>query len=239
MNENELNQEQEQELFELRDNAKRAKTLMTLFFILTGLTLIGLLSGYNELQILRKVQIGEYVSEQEASKSDLIQRILGLVQLGLYIASVIVFLNWFRRAYGNLHRMGIHDLKHRESMAVWAWFIPIVWFYRPVQIMNEIWTETQRKIKEFDSSYEIKSGRLFIGLWWTFFIVSNFIGRYVLKTAFKQETIEQVIESSEATIISDIMQVPESLLVILIVYKLSIMESKLGDEVRKSGGNIV
>lgn len=231
--------ETEQELIEIKDNSKRAKTLIIIFGILTGLTLIGLLTGYNELQILQKTKIGEYVSEQEANTSDLIQGIIGLVQFGIYIASVIAFLNWFRRAYGNLHRMGVDYLKHKESMAVWTWFIPIVWFYRPVQIMNEIWTETQEKIKKFDSSYVLKSGGLIIGSWWTLFIISNFIGRYVLKTAFKQDTIEQVIENSEVTMISDIMQVPEALLVILIVYKLSKMESKLADEVKKSGGNIV
>ena len=233
MNETELYQQKDQEIIELKDNSGRAKTVMTIFGVLTGLTLIGLLAGYNELQILEKAQFGEYVSEQEANISDMMQGIIGLVQLGLYIASVVVFLNWFRRAYGNLHRVGINYLKHKESMAVWTWFIPIVWFYRPVQIMNEIWTETQGKIKKFDASYVIKNGGLIIGLWWTLFIISNFIGRYVLKTAFKQDTIEQLIESSKATMISDIMQIPEALLLILIVYKLSKMESKLAEEEKK------
>ena len=239
MNETELNSQSEQELIEIKDNSKRAKILMIVFWVLIGLTLIGLLTGYNELQILKKAQIGEFVSEQEAETSDLIQQMLGLVLLGLYIASVVVFLNWFRRAYGNLHRMGIEYLKYKEPMAVWNWFIPIVWFYKPVQIMNEIWAETQERIKTFDSSYVIKSDGLLIGLWWTLFILSNFIGRYVLQTAFKQDTIEQLIESSEATLISNIMQIPEALLVVLIVYKLSKMESKLAYEVKKSGGNIV
>ncbi|MFC4874671.1 DUF4328 domain-containing protein [Negadavirga shengliensis] len=146
MNETEINQQEEKKI-EIKDNSKRAKTLLTVFWVLTGLTLIGLLSGYNELQILKNAQIGEYVSEEEANISDLLQGIIGLVQFGLYIGSVVVFLNWFRRAYGNLHRAGITYIKHKESMAVWTWFIPIVWFYRPVQIMNEIWTETQEKIK--------------------------------------------------------------------------------------------
>ena len=36
-----------------------------------------------------------------------IQGIIGLLQTGLYIASIVTFLNWFRRAFGNLHRIGI------------------------------------------------------------------------------------------------------------------------------------
>ena len=238
MNEFEINQQEEKKI-EIKDNSKRAKILLTIFWILTGLTLVGLLTGYNELQILKNAQNGEFVSEEEANLSDLLQGIIGLVQLGLYITSIVVFLNWFRRAYGNLHRAGITHIKHQETMAVWTWFIPIVWFYRPVQIMNEIWTRTQEKIRKFDPTYVIKSGGLIIGLWWALFIISNFIGRYVLKTAFKQDTIEQLIKSSEAILISDIMQIPEALLVIIIVYKLSEMETKLADEVKKSGGKIV
>lgn len=130
-------------------------------------------------------------------------------------------------------------MDYSESMAVWAWFIPLIVFFRPVQIMYEIWTETQEKIKKMDSTYVIKNGVLIIGLWWALFIISNFVGRYVLKTAFKDETLEQLIESSQAILISDILQIPEALLVILIVYQLSKMESKLAEEVKKSGGHIV
>jgi heme/copper-type cytochrome/quinol oxidase subunit 2 len=237
MNEAELNPEIEQELHEIKDNSQRARTLIIVFWTLIGATLLGLGTGYNELQLLWNVQAGKYVSEQEANISDMIQMTMGFVQAGIYIASMVVFLNWFRRAYGNLHRVGV-NIKHYEKMAVWAWMIPFIWFYRPVQIMNEIWTKTQEKIKEFDETYEIQSGGIIIGLWWTIFIISNFIGRYIFKTLFKQESIGQMIESSQATMISDIIQIPEALLVILIVYRLSKMESKLAYEVEKSGGNI-
>jgi hypothetical protein len=55
----------------------------------------------------------------------------------------------------------------------------------------------------------------------------------------EQDTIEQIIESSKAVLIADVMQIPEALLVILIVFKLSKMEMKLAEEVKKSGDNIV
>ncbi len=59
------------------------------------------------------------------------------------------------------------------------------------------------------------------------------------KIVNKQDTIEQLIEGSQATMILDAMLVPEALLVILIVYKLSTMESKLAEEVKKSGGEVL
>lgn len=224
---------------EIWDNSKRAKSLMITFWTLTGLTVIGIISGYYELELLKSAQFGGYVDESEANANDLRQGLIGILQFGIYIVSIVLFLNWFRRAYGNLHRLGIGYLKHSETMAVWAWFIPIIVLFRPVQIMNEIWKETQEQIKKLDPAYILKNGGLIIGIWWALFIISTFIGRYVLKTAFKQDTIEQLIEGSQAMMISDIMQIPEALLVILIVFQISKMEIKLTEEVKKSGGNIL
>ncbi len=224
---------------EIWDNSKRAKSLMIIYWILTGLTVLGVVSGYYELELLKSVQFIGYIDESEANANDLRQGLIGILQFGIYIASIVFFLNWFRRAYGNLHRLGIGNLKHNEKMAILSWFIPVIFLFRPVQIMNEIWKETQEQIKKLDPTYIIKSGGLLIGIWWTLFLISNFIGRYVLKTAFKQDTIDQLIEGSQATMISGIMQIPESLLVILIVYQISKMEIKLIDEVKKSGGNVL
>jgi len=224
---------------ELWDNSKRAKTVIIVFWVLTLLLFIGIISGYYELELLKNAQLGEFVDESTASASDLRQMIIGLLQTGLTIVSIIVFLNWFRRAYGNLHRLGITYLKHDESMAVWSWFIPIIFLFRPVQIMKEIWTETKQGIQEYNSNYSLSSGGFIIGLWWALFITSNFIGKYVLQVAFKDDTIAQMIEGSQAVLISDVLQVPEALLVILIITRLSKMESKLAKEVQKNGGHIV
>lgn len=224
---------------EILDNSERAKILITVFGVLAVLLLVGLFSGYNELQLLKRVQIGAFVSEDEANTSDLMQRIFGILQFGLIVTSIIVFLNWFRRAYGNLHRLRINNIKHEESMSVWSWFIPIVSFFRPVQIMNEIWNVTQQNIQKFDSSYRIKNGDLIIGIWWAFFIISNFIGKYILKSAFKDETLEQIIVSSQAMLISDAFQIVETVVVIYLVHQVSKMESKMADEIKNSGGIVL
>ena len=52
MNEFDLNPK-EPKLIKLKDNSKRAKILLRVFGVLIGLLLIGLLTGYNELQMLK------------------------------------------------------------------------------------------------------------------------------------------------------------------------------------------
>ena len=230
---------QSEKEIEIWDNSRRAKAVLYVFWALTGVTILGIVSGYWELQLLEKVQLSGFVDENEANASDLRQGVISLAQMGLYVASAVVFLRWFRRAYGNLHRIGINHLEHSESMALWSWFIPIIFLFRPVQIMNEIWDETQEKIKKYDASYTAKKGGGIILSWWILFLISHFVGRYLLKTAFEQDTIDQLIESSQAALLSDILQIPEAILVMVIVYKLSQMETKLADEVENAGGRVV
>jgi len=231
--EDSINQQQVNQI-EIRDNSKRAKLLLYVFYALIGITLLNILTGYNELRILKNAEMGFFVSESEAEFTDLMQGIAGLLGLIVYITSVVVFIMWFRRAYGNLHRMGISYLKNTESMAVWTWFVPFINLYKPFQIMSEIWLETQEKIKKLDAEYIIKSGTLLIALWWSLFLISGFLGRYVLQTSFKDETLEQLILHSEMSLYSDILEVPEALLVILIVLKISKMEVVLKEKVEAS-----
>lgn len=225
---------------QIKDNSKRAKNLKLTFQILIGINVFVILSTYLEIELLKDLRDGYYIDENTIFMSDLRQFVIMSFQMIIYITSIVLFLNWFRRAYGNLHRLyGRNILRHKESMAVWSWIIPIAWFFWPVQIMNEIWKNTQLKIKQFDPSYIIKSAGWLIGLWWALFILSNFVGRYAFKAAFKEDTIEQLIESSQATLFTDILHIPEAYLVILIVTQLSQFETKLKDEVQKAGGTVV
>jgi Domain of unknown function (DUF4328) len=61
---------------------------------------------------------------------------LSLIATGL---TAILFLVWFFRAYRNLVRAGIEDLRYAPGWAVGSWFIPFFNFVRPKQIANDIW----------------------------------------------------------------------------------------------------
>jgi hypothetical protein len=60
---------------------------------------------------------------------------LSLIASGI---TAILFLVWFFRAYRNLVRSGIQDLRYAPGWAVGSWFIPFFNFVRPKQIANDI-----------------------------------------------------------------------------------------------------
>ncbi|WP_284652591.1 DUF4328 domain-containing protein [Flavobacterium terrisoli] len=227
------------EHFEIWSNAQRSKNLIIAFWLMFGLTLLASVSDYYEIMLLKDMAAGEILSDEVITSSDTRQRVLAIIQMIGMVVSAILFICWFRRAYGNLDRIK-QDPLHSESMAVWSFIIPIICLFRPVQMMYEIWNKTQDKIKELDSNYTIQPNRFSIGVWWFLFIISHFIGRYLMSAAFDDnKTMESIITLSQAYMVSDVLQVIEAFLVIVIINNMADIEAKLADEVNRNGGDVV
>lgn len=205
----------------LKDNYKRARLAINVFWGICLVNLLAVISGYMELELLQNLSLGVVPADEVLAASDTRQMVIGLLQTGLYLASIILFLNWFRRAYGNLHRMQVVAPEHQETMAVWSFVIPFINLYRPYQIAKEIITGIQMKLKAVVTDYRPANNLGVLGVWWALFILTNYIGQFAFKTVFKDDTIEQLITSSQAYMVSDLLDIPAAILTLLIIQKIS------------------
>ncbi len=219
---------------ELKDNSKRAKNTIVALWIVLIIIVISTISSYLELSLLKRFQNEEIIDISIFDENDLRVFIIGIIQFASNITFFILFLFWFRRAYANLHRLNIKYLKCKDNMAVWGWFIPIIFLFRPVQIMSEIWDETQIQIKKYDKEYSVKSGGVLIGVWWAMFLIANYMGKRAFKTSFKAETVEQFINNDILIIIANGMEIVAKLLLIVIIGKVSKMEKILAKLVKEN-----
>lgn len=210
----------------IKDNSKRAYRLIIVFSIIIVVSLISIISDYLQLSLLEKITNESFVSEEEIEYNDTRETVIGILQTLTYLISVFFFLFWFRRAYANLERADI-KIKHDNSWAVWSFIVPIISLFRPLQIMKEIWIKTQKKVKQLDPTYITNYNTTPIILWWVLFIASNVVGRYILRNSFKEDTLDSLIQLTEAYLISDSIQIIEALLILFIVSKISKMETSL------------
>jgi hypothetical protein len=204
-----------------KDNSKRARIAINVFWAICFVNLIAVLSGYFEFELLQKINYGENYTDNEIYSNDLRQAIIGFTQSFLYIAALIVFLNWFRRAYANLHRIGVKNLEYEDTMAIWGFIIPIANLQRPLKIAREILTETVNSIKLFNPNYRQTANSYIIGAWWALFLISNVIGEIAFKSVFKEDTVGQIINSTIAYMASDFLDIPAAFLTILMIKQLS------------------
>ena len=221
------------------DNSGRSKIVIAVFIFYILFTSAFLVFNHFQLEILRSALSGVVFTEEEATAFETKTIIFTVAFLICYVITVVVFLNWFRRAYGNLHRVGLEKMEHEESMAAWAWFIPVIFIFRPVQITSEIWAKTQNVIKSYNSNYSIRNGSLLIGFWWALFIFSQIMGQVSFRLSLKEETLEEILRGYEISLWTDALSIPEAILLILVVYYTSRLEATMAQEVIANGGQVI
>jgi hypothetical protein len=212
----------------LRPNEQRAKNAITLIWIVLVLDLISLISGYFQYDLLQTVSNGGEISTETATANDTREQIIGIIYLIAYIISAVTFIQWFRRAYFNLH-LKINYLNHTEGWAAGSWFVPIISLYRPYQIMKELYHETKELLTKKGIAFNQSFSTGALGWWWTIWIISNIIGQFVFRYSLKAETIDELTVSTIASMISNIVGVPLALITIKVVQDYANIEPSLNE----------
>ena len=214
----------EQQLL-LRPNAQRAKLAMFMLGVMLLLDAVSGFSSYLQLGMLNDFKEGFYVSDEAIAANDTREQLIGVVYLIFLIVSAVFFIQWFRRAYYNLQvRTG--RCEHSEGWAAGSWFVPIISLYRPFHIMKEMDHKTSQLITKL-SGKEVTTNSVLIGFWWTLWIITNYLGNYVLKMGFKEETLDNFISSTKIEMINSFLGIPLAVLAYLVVQNYAQKEADL------------
>ncbi len=210
----------------IRPNGQRASTAIILLWIMLGMEVISIISGYFEYEILYALQNGGEFSIEAAEASDTRQQVISILYMLAYITSIVTFIMWFRRAYYNLHQK-VNNLMLPEGWAAGSWFLPIISLFRPYQIMKEMYQETARLIskKDFLQTYQLSSR--FLGWWWGLWIICSMLGQFSFRYSMKAESVEQLLTVNIVDLISNMIGIPLALLAIKVVKDYSAFEPLL------------
>lgn len=167
------------------DNTQRAKQAITGVIITMSAYLVIGGAWVLLLQGISKLRSGDFSGASFTYGLAESIPIIAWVTIAIYIINGIVFMHWFRRAYGNLFKYGAPGLKSNESMAVWGWFIPIANFFIPFQIMTEIWKGYNFLLVKINSPISNQNAKLnSINLWWAVSVIgsiASIIGNQLIK----------------------------------------------------------
>jgi hypothetical protein len=139
--------------------------------------------------------------EQELSNNPtgvalmLIVFLLGLLELIIYLTTVVFFLMWLYRAYDNLR--AFHPwrrLDYSPGWAVGSFFIPFVNLVVPYRAVKEVW---QKSGPPDEALLSEPGPPAWFPIWWLFWLLSSFAGNISMRASFNENVSE-----STATIIS-------------------------------------
>jgi hypothetical protein len=209
----------------LKPNGQRAKNAIILIWIILVLDVLSLISGYFQYDLLSTVANGGFISPVQATFNDLREQIIAILYLLASIVSAITFIQWFRRAYFNLH-LHVEYLLHPEGWAAGSWFVPIVSFYRPYQIMKELYEESI-ELLEKRGIHIPNISMNYISVWWAFWILSSIFGQIILRITLKSNTVDDYIFTTICSMIQNIVNIPLALLAIQVIKNYAKLEPHL------------
>jgi hypothetical protein len=156
----------------LRPNSDRAKYARNFLLLSVGLSSLYLVQSIYEF-----VEFSTYSETQSAymyilDKKDplsFLHKITSIVGL----ITAVRFIQWFRRAYFNLHLLR-SDLRFSESTAAWSWFVPVFSLYAPFIIMRELVSKSKEQIQSNGAEPSENIQMDYISAWWFTFWGTNF-----------------------------------------------------------------
>ena len=198
----------------LRSNEQRAKNAILLIWIVFALEIISLISSYFQYDLLSIVANGGEISTEAAEANDTREQIIGVISIVLYLISIVTFIQWFRRAYFNLHQK-ISDLSYSEGWAAGAWFVPIINLFRPYQIMNELYEKTRRLFLVRGVNTNLSTN--FLGIWWALRIINLIAGQFIYRYSMKAEFVDEVITATIASMILNVVGIVLALITVKVI----------------------
>ena len=209
---------------------RRAKWSEWMLGIGAVLAIAALWSSWQQLQLVQDLARGANVADAAIEANDARQQLFAYVQLGLGIASAVVFLMWTSAHTKRLIALGVTNMQYAPKWSVWGFIIPILNLFRPYQVMSELWKASE-VVPGPDDPWIKKATPAIVYVWFATLVVDNIVGRLASRTSF--DTVEQVLQAAWLTVAFDALGMVTALVALRLVgeidERLRVSETRLAE----------
>lgn len=150
-----------------------ARLQVALLVLLAIILMANAIAIYQNLSLLPVFAQSSNQREILSMMASPFRQIIGSVQLLAGVATIIIFLLWFHRAYLNLYVFKVKGLKFSPGWAIAWWFIPLMNLFMPYQVFNEIWKASDPRIQSDEPKiWKAPPCSRLMPFWWVFFLLS-------------------------------------------------------------------
>ncbi len=163
-------------------------------------------------------------TSEEIALSDLLDIGLGLLQLIVIFATIVLFSMWLYRAASNLEALGHpkHLREHSPGWAVGSFFVPFVNLVVPYRAVKEVWAKSDpEEVGEEGGApfgyYSAASTPAYFKAWWGFWLVSNMVNNVATRLYFNVDTQDEMVWAMKVDTIGTLLTIPAAVFAILVV----------------------
>ena len=213
-----------EKIYEYKDITRLTMIVRYLLIGSIGLAALGLVFGWFEYDLLTRADQGTFDSQQqfieEAEASDMRVAILGGLQTIIALSLTVAIGMWIYRACANAHTMTTEPMEFSAGWAVGWYFIPIANLWKPYQALKETWC-----VSESPVGWDLLKRSGLLPLWWTIWLISNFVDNAGLRLALRAEDIDELLALNVVFQVSDFLTIPLCAVFYVIVVRLARMQA--------------
>jgi hypothetical protein len=140
----------------------------------------------------------------------------------IYWPTMVFFLIWFHQAYRNLTSLQAMGLSDIPFLAAASFFVPILNFFRPYIVVQEIWRASDPRFASHPDSWKGSPRSLSARFWWFFFLAASvFSVISFLASPFGQGAPEEASYASRIACVSNFCMIAAGVLLIFIIRKIT------------------
>lgn len=100
-----------------------------------------------------------------------------LIRIGLVamLVTAIFFIGWLLRVHDSTSAIGLARPRHGRGWAIGGWFVPILNWWRPKQIMNDLWKISDPEQPPEARRFEDNKVSPVVHLWWALWLVQSVV----------------------------------------------------------------
>jgi hypothetical protein len=202
-----------------RPLAGRAGAAKKALGLVIAVNAIAIVSGLAEFRLLERAATTG-VTDSELARTDVRQGLIAIAQLALLAAACLFFVRWFHRAYANLEQLGAGSLRYGRRWAIGAWFVPILNFFRPKQIADDIWRASDPHRPPGEGWRDAKVPSL-LSWWWGMFLLAGLLGNVAGSGSYDPADISDMKTSAVKYLVADSVSIIAAVLAILVVSRIT------------------
>ncbi|MBW2494537.1 MAG: DUF4328 domain-containing protein [Deltaproteobacteria bacterium] len=150
--------------------------LLTILLLFTA-AVSGLSAGFEISQLHLLSGVGDYADVDEETRwaHTFIRNTLLVSRLLLYGSIGIACITWLHRCRINARAFGCRRFRYSRIWAIIGFFVPIVNFFRPYQVVSEVWRASDPRSVETSVAWINMPVSRFVLAWWVVLLVSAFL----------------------------------------------------------------
>ncbi|WP_328977942.1 DUF4328 domain-containing protein [Streptomyces canus] len=153
-----------------------------------------------------------------ADLADKLTAAAGSAQLLVMLACAVVFVVWLWRVRRNAEVFAPDGHHKARAWVIAGWVVPIASLWYPRRVVVDIWDASR--------TGEKPGGHALINVWWTLWLLTNTIGRF-LYTAFDEaDTSQEIHDSMTQMMFADGVDLVAALVAAAVVLRLTRMQNE-------------